>query len=280
MSTLTGPGLDLTALRALRGLRRDHTPLLACIEAHVAAHDGYLAFSGGKDSAVVLDLARRVDPALPVVWFDSGCEFPETRTYIYDLADTWGLNLTVIRAQPTLLEVLVAGGAWDHRAPDRAVPNLHEVLITAPARLAHDMFGAGELWGVRSAEAKGRRHLHNAALAAQIRAHCRGCCPPRSLQQRQRHGGTVARVDGTTAYSPIWDWPTTRVWEYLAAHGIPLNPVYAKLRDLGAPEHATRVAHVVDANQLEAGRISWLRRGWPTLFAELVEHLPRLADFV
>jgi phosphoadenosine phosphosulfate reductase len=280
MSTLTGPGLDLTALRALRGLRRDHTPLLARIEAHVAAHDGYLAFSGGKDSAVVLDLARRVDPALPVVWFDSGCEFPETRTYIHHLADTWGLNLTVIRAQPTLLEVLVAGGGWDHRAPDRAVPNLHEVLITAPARLAHDMFGAGELWGVRSAEAKGRRHLHNAALAAQIRAHCRGCCPPRSLQQRQRHGGIVARVHGTTAYSPIWDWPTTLVWEYLAAHGIPLNPVYAKLRDLGAPEHASRVAHVVDANQLEAGRISWLRRGWPTLYAELVEHLPRLADFV
>lgn len=280
MSTPTAPGLDLTALRALRGRDRDHTPLLDRIEAHLAAHDGYFAFSGGKDSTVVLDLARRVDPALPIVWFDSGLEFPETRTYIHDLTDRWGLNLTVIQARPTLLEVLVAGGGWDHHAPDQAVPNLHEVLITAPARLAHQLHGPGELWGVRSAEAKGRRHLHRAALAAQVRDHCRGCCPPRSTEQRQRHGGIVARVDGTIAYSPIWDWPTTRVWEYLAAHGIPTNPVYAKLRDLGAPKHATRVAHVVDANQLEAGRISWLRRGWPTLFAELVEHLPRLADFV
>jgi len=280
MSTLTSPGLDLTALRALRGRGRDHTPLLDRIEAHLAAHDGYLAFSGGKDSTVVLDLARRVDPALPVVWFDSGLEFPETRTYIHDLTDRWGLNLTVIQARPTLLDVLVAGGGWDHHAPDQAMPNLHEVLITAPARLSHQLHGPGELWGVRSAEAKGRRHLHTAALAAQVRDRCRGCCPPRSAEQRQRHGGIVARVDGTVAYSPIWDWPTTQVWEHLAATGIPINPVYAKLRDLGAPEHATRVAHVVDANQLEAGRISWLRRGWPTLYAELVEKLPRLADFV
>ena len=36
----------------------------------------------------------------------------------------------------------------------------------------------------------------------------------------------------------------------------------------------------LDAQRLEQGRVTWLRRGWPTLFAELVEHLPRLADFV
>ena len=68
------PGLDIAALRALRG-RRTPAPtrhLLERIENHLEAHDGYLAFSGGKDSLVVAHLVRQVDPALPITWFDSG----------------------------------------------------------------------------------------------------------------------------------------------------------------------------------------------------------------
>ncbi len=39
--------------------------ILTRIEAHLAAHGGYVAFSGGKDSLSVLDLARRVEPDVP-----------------------------------------------------------------------------------------------------------------------------------------------------------------------------------------------------------------------
>lgn len=285
-------GLDLATLRALHATRpgratrreRDRREILARIEAHLAVHDGYVAFSGGKDSTVVVDLARRVDPAVPVVWFDSGCEYPETRAYIHDLAQRWRLNLTVIEARPSLLEILVDGGGWDHRAPDAITSSLHAALITAPAALAHEMFGPGELWGVRAAESRGRRHLFATALAHQAKRNCTGCCPETgsslsSRSRRARHGGVVSRVDGTTAYNPIWDWSTARVWEHLAAHAIPANPLYAKLASLGAPEHATRVSHVIDGNGVETGRIVWLRRGWPDLFTQLRRSLPRIAEF-
>lgn len=278
-----GPGLDVDALRALRGRNTDHSALLARIEEHLGRHDGYVAFSGGKDSTVVLHLARQVDPAVPVAWFDSGLEFPETRDYIDQLATTWRLNLSVIKARPTALETLIASGAWDHDAPDQATPDLHTALITAPAALAHQLHGPGELWGVRSAEARGRRLLYAGQLNRQIAAECHGCCPTGARptrQQRQRHGGVIARVDGTTAYGPIWDWTTPNVWEYLAAQRVPANPIYTKLRRLGAPEQSLRVAHVIDANQLEAGRVTWLRRGWPQLYADLLDVLPRLAEFV
>lgn len=41
----------------------------------------YVAFSGGKDSTVLLDLARRAYPNIPAVFSDTGLEFPEIRKF-------------------------------------------------------------------------------------------------------------------------------------------------------------------------------------------------------
>jgi phosphoadenosine phosphosulfate reductase len=69
------------------------------------------------------------------------------------------------------------------------------------------------------------------------------------------------------------------VWGYIRRHGLPVNSVYEKLR-LGAPERCLRVTAMIDANGLEHGRVTWLRRGWPDLFDELAQVLPRLREFV
>ena len=113
------PGLDLTALRGLQAARTDLDRLRDRIEAHLDAHEGYVAFSGGKDSLVVLDLARQVDPEIPVVFFDSGLEYPQTYAYLEHLTRAWGLNLQVLHPRQTVLQVLVASGAWDHDATVR-----------------------------------------------------------------------------------------------------------------------------------------------------------------
>jgi phosphoadenosine phosphosulfate reductase len=67
---------------------------------------------------------------------------------------------------------------------------------------------------------------------------------------------------------------------YIARHELPVNPVYAKLRRLSAPESALRESAMIDGNGLELGRVTWLRRGWPDLFDELAQVLPRLREFV
>ncbi|MBM4570219.1 phosphoadenosine phosphosulfate reductase family protein [Rhodococcus hoagii] len=80
---LHDPGLDVDSLLALRPTtcRTDTAAIASIVDRignHLLRHDGYVAFSGGKDSMVALDLARRADPDVPVVFFDSGLEFPET----------------------------------------------------------------------------------------------------------------------------------------------------------------------------------------------------------
>lgn len=41
-----------------------------------------VSFSGGKDSTVLLDLARRAFPDMPAVFVDTGLEYPEIREFV------------------------------------------------------------------------------------------------------------------------------------------------------------------------------------------------------
>lgn len=42
----------------------------------------YISFSGGKDSTVLLDLARRIYPDIEAVFVDTGLEYPEIRDFV------------------------------------------------------------------------------------------------------------------------------------------------------------------------------------------------------
>jgi phosphoadenosine phosphosulfate reductase len=272
--------LDLEQLRRIAARRRGPgriPQLLERIAEHLETYDGFVAWSGGKDSTVVVDLARRVDPNVPVVFYDSGLQFPETLSYIGDLADTWKLNLHVIPAEPDLLTLLIAGGGFDHQAPDRGLGGpLAEVMIARPAALAHQHFGQGSMWGVRAQESPARRTLYSSQLAAYTASRT-----ARSREKiRAEQGGEVRRKDGTVTLGPIWDWQPSHVFEYLAGRGIAPNPLYSKLSALGAPVDRIRVDSIIDASQLSNGHIAWLQKGWPELFDRLAMALPRLREWV
>lgn len=42
----------------------------------------YISFSGGKDSTVLLDIARELHPDIKAVYFDTGLEFPEIKKHV------------------------------------------------------------------------------------------------------------------------------------------------------------------------------------------------------
>ena len=41
----------------------------------------YVSFSGGKDSTVLLDIARRIYPDIEAVFINTGLEYPEVRQF-------------------------------------------------------------------------------------------------------------------------------------------------------------------------------------------------------
>ena len=58
-------------------------------------------FSGGKDSTVLLDLARRCFPDIPAVYIDTGLEYPEVRKFAVSMP-----NVTVVKPAIRFDEVI------------------------------------------------------------------------------------------------------------------------------------------------------------------------------
>lgn len=56
-----------------------------------------LCWSGGKDSTTVLHLVRQHKSNIPVVYINSGVEFPETPKFVKDLSKLWNLNIIIKR---------------------------------------------------------------------------------------------------------------------------------------------------------------------------------------
>lgn len=74
---------DLKAMQAWDFERKIRVTQTRIIEWY-KHYDGkvYVSFSGGKDSTVLLDLARRIYPDIEAVFVDTGLEYPEIRDFV------------------------------------------------------------------------------------------------------------------------------------------------------------------------------------------------------
>lgn len=53
-------------------------------------YDAYVSFSGGKDSTVLLHIARQIYPNTQAVFIDTGLEYPELRQFVKTVPNvTW-----------------------------------------------------------------------------------------------------------------------------------------------------------------------------------------------
>lgn len=65
----------------------------------------YIALSGGKDSTVLLHIARSVFPDIPAVFSDTGLEYPEIKAFVRTFP-----NVETVRPKMTFSEVLTKYG--------------------------------------------------------------------------------------------------------------------------------------------------------------------------
>lgn len=57
----------------------------------------------------------------------------------------------------------------------------------------------------------------------------------------------------------------------------PPSRLYRRLAELGCDYR--RTSFVVDPGGIRLGRLVWLRRGWPDLYRQLQQQLPRMREF-
>ena len=92
--------MDLQELKERQGWslakKIDHSLLV--IETFITRTKGmcYVAFSGGKDSSVLLDLVRIIDKSIPAVFVNTGNEWPDIIKFVRHLRDDKGYNILEI----------------------------------------------------------------------------------------------------------------------------------------------------------------------------------------
>ena len=65
----------------------------------------YVSFSGGKDSTVLLDVARSIYPNLKAVFSDTGLEYPEIRNFVKQFG-----NVDWVKPKRTFREIVIKRG--------------------------------------------------------------------------------------------------------------------------------------------------------------------------
>lgn len=170
------PDILTTAQNVVAGYARSESVCFTC--------------SFQAEDVVVLDLLRKANPALPVLFLDTGFHFSETTAYRDQLAKSWKLNLINL-------------------TPFREVGPLYQTDMSAccGARKVEPLMAAlekYEVWftGLRREQSPTRANLQH------VEPH------------RIPSGHQLTKV------SPLAEWTWKDVWAYLAANEIPHLNLY------------------------------------------------------
>jgi phosphoadenosine phosphosulfate reductase len=158
-----------------------------------------LSTSFGAQSAVMLHLATRLAPDIPVVFIDTGYLFPETYLFADELTRRLKINLKVYRASesPAWIEAR-HGKLWEKGAEGLAAYN--QIAKVEPMQRALSELGA-QAWlaGLRRVQSSTREQLP-----------------------------VVTTQDGRAKILPIVNWTDKDIYTYLTVNGLPYHPLWEK----------------------------------------------------
>ena len=173
------------------------------------AHNVAVAFSGGKDSLVVLSLVRQYYSDVPVLFNNTGVEWPETIRYVRELRKSWDLDLIEARPSRTFWNCVEEYG-WPggSKRGKNLAPCCYWLKEKPFTRAIKDNDWLGYFTGTTAVE----------SYARMFNARDRGTC------YRLKHEGVIK-------INPILWWTPADVWSYIDDQGLAYNSLY----DRGAP---------------------------------------------
>ena len=176
-----------------------------------------LLFSGGKDSCVVLELARRAfhPAAMPIelLHVDTGHNFPEVIQFRDEIVEKHGLRLRVAHVQDWIDRGDLQERPDGTRNPLQTVP-----LVETIAEVGYNAVLGGARRDEERARAKER--------VFSVRDSFGGWDPRRQRPELwDLYNGATLPGENVRVF-PISNWTEADVWEYIGARGIALPSIY------------------------------------------------------
>lgn len=204
----------------------------------------YVAFSGGKDSIVTLELVREQAPDMPAIFFDAACSYPETYAVIAEYADR-GPGMRMFQTEP-FMETLREFGL-DH-------PNIGGITrattVDEPVMYLRENEGFDSVFlGLRARESRDRGLL--AATRGPI---------------------YFSESDGMIKSCPVMYWSDADIWAFIHSRDLPYNRAYDKGVD--------RTSYWAGTTNIRRGRWLELKRHWPGLFNRFAAEFPEITQYV
>jgi phosphoadenosine phosphosulfate reductase len=178
-------------------------------------HNIAVAWSGGKDSTLVLWFVLQRYPDIPVIFNNTGIEYPETIAFVREITSAWSLNLFETKPIKTFWQCVDEYG-FPHVKNSRSktktangsapTPRCCYWLKERPAQLAYrEVKAKGIFTGITAVENRNRQLV--------------------AIQH-----GTCYRLKktGLTQIHPILYWTENEVRQFHSDNNIPLNEVYSK----------------------------------------------------
>ncbi len=247
----------------------------------------YVAFSGGKDSTVLLHLVRDLYPNIPAVFNNTGQEFPEIRQFIATVP-----NVVKLKPLVKFTEVVEEYG-WPILSKKTA-KSLHYMQKLSPVdpQYANYERGVAERW----------RYLRDAPF--KISDYCCDALKKRPAKMYEKATGrkpylgmmasdsdqrelTYFKRGFCNTYGrlgtswPLATWTERDVWEYLKTKGVP----YSKIYDIGYSRTGCMFCLFgihLDCGFMGENRIQTMSRTHPRLWNYYVTktRLPEVMDLL
>lgn len=176
-----------------------------------------VAFSGGRDSLVALHLTLQVYPIIPVMFVNTSIEFPETLSYVRQLAEAWRLNLFEVKPQVNFWRL----------TEEQGIP----VAGRGNTTFMRDL---SQRAGVKLSNSCCRRMKETPARQFyrehRIEGVVTGLRVSESLMRKMNFADYGAlrysTTYGTLVSWPLYAWTDRDISDYIALHGLPVNPLY------------------------------------------------------
>jgi len=167
--------------------------------------------SWGKDSIVTLHLVHQIDDTVPVLYNDTGVDFPETKKYMKEMTELWNLKVIIAKSEKWTFWKIVEKYGYPEtvrgtKKSKYREPMCCKLLKTEPTKKALKQYNIDTNFvGIRAEESQTRRSAYV--------------------------------LFGDYYYSKTWNmykalpimfFTEQDIWDYMDNYNIPPHPAYKK----------------------------------------------------